>query len=118
MEQNLKDFIIQKLGELMSAPSCCAEAKLVAQNWIDSVGTDNEKEQTQKLITELEKDIVTIDELITFASSEGGIQVFGEEIAKNIVDHAKEIKEAGAKYYDCPACTSALAIIEKKEEFL
>ena len=118
MEQNLKDFIIQKLDELISASSCCAEAKLVAQNWIDSVGTDDKKEQTQKLITELEKDIVTIDELITFVSSEGGIQVFGEEMAKNIVAHAKQIKEAGGKYCDCPACTSELAIIEKKDELL
>ena len=40
MTQNVKDFTIQKVKELMSASSCCAEAKQAAQNWLDALGTD------------------------------------------------------------------------------
>ena len=70
----------------------------------------------QKLIAELEADIVTIDGLIAFAGSEMGAQVFGAEKAKEVLAHAKEIKEAGAKYCDCPACAACQAILEKKDE--
>lgn len=59
-----------------------------------------------------------IDGLIGFASSDAGIKYFGEDTAKGIVAHGKEIKAAGAKYCDCPACAAVAAILEKKEDML
>ncbi|MEY8338233.1 molecular chaperone Hsp90 [Lachnospiraceae bacterium 62-35] len=115
MDKNVKDFVIQRVKELMNAPSCCEEAKTAAQNWLDAVGTEDEAEQTQKLIAELEMDIMPVDGLIAFASSEAGVHVFGEEMAKNVAAHGQEIKAAGATYCDCPACTAAAAILEKKD---
>lgn len=56
--------------------------------------------------------------LDAFAGSEAGIQVFGEEKAKQVVAHAQEIKADGAVYCDCPACMAVAAILEKKEELL
>ena len=56
--------------------------------------------------------------LIAFAGSEAGVGVFGAELAKNILAHAKEIKAAGAEYCDCPACAACKAILDKKEELL
>lgn len=59
-----------------------------------------------------------LEGLIAFAGSDMGAQVFGEEGAKNILNHAKERKEAGEKYCDCPACAACEALLEKKVEIL
>jgi hypothetical protein len=118
MNQNVKDYVTEKVKELMNAPSCCAEAKAAAQSWLDASGTAQEAEQTENLIKELEMDLVPIDGLIAFANSEAGAKVFGEDTAKNVAAHAIEIKAAGAKYCDCPACAAVAAILEKKDELL
>lgn len=118
MNQNEKDYVIEKVNDLINAPSCCADAKEAAQNWLDAIGTDQEAAQAKNLIAELEMDIMPIDGLIAFAESEAGAKVFGEEMAKNVAAHGKEIKAAGAKYCDCPACTAVAAILEKKDAIL
>ena len=59
-----------------------------------------------------------IDGLISFASSDMGAQVFGADGAKKILAHAEEIKAAGAKYCDCPACAACEALLNKKSEIL
>ena len=42
------------------------------------------------------------------------LKCLGAEQAKQVAAHAAEIKAAGAKYCDCPACAAAEAILEKK----
>ena len=74
--------------------------------------------RNQKYIDELEADIMPIDNLISFAGSEAGAALFGADTAANIAVHAKEIKAAGAKFCDCPACAAVEAILEKKEDIL
>ncbi|MCI6466755.1 MAG: molecular chaperone Hsp90 [Faecalicatena sp.] len=118
MSENAKEFVVEKVKELMNAASCCADAKAVAQSWLDALGTENEAEAAKNLIAELEEDIMPIDGLIAFADSEAGAQVFGAEKAKAVASHAKEIKAAGAKYCDCLACAAVEAILEKKEAIL
>lgn len=118
MSQEVLNYVIEKTRELIAAPTCSSETKAAAQKWMDAVGTDKEKEETQKYIEELEADIMPIDMLIGFAESEKGMGYFGAETAATIVSHAKEIKAAGAKYCDCPACTVVAEILEKKEELL
>ncbi len=118
MKQERKDFFVQKVKELMNAHSCCEEAKKIAQNWLNAIGTEKEKEAAEKLIVELEEDIMPIDNLITFSASDLGVEIFGKEMAQNILNHAKEIKAAGAKYCDCDACTAVAEILERKEELL
>ena len=115
MDREVLDFVVKKIHELMDAASCSSEAKAAAQVWLDAVGTDREAAETAKYIAELEADIVTVDGLISFAQSEAGASVFGADNAKNIAAHAREIKAAGAKYCDCPACAAVEAILEKKE---
>lgn len=115
MNKEVLDFVVEKTKELMAAPSCSQEAKDAAQSWLDAVGTDRQEEETKKYIAELEEDIVTVDGLIAFAESEAGDKVFGAN-AGNVAEHAKEIKAAGAKYCDCPACAAVEAILSKKDE--
>ena len=90
MNENIKEFAVQKAKELMNASTCCPEAKAAVQNWLDALGTDREAEQTRTFLAELEMDIVTADGLIAF----------------------------GAAYCDCPACSAVAAILEKKDELL
>ena len=118
MNDNVKEYVIQKVKEMIDAPSCSTEAKTAGNNWINSLGTENEAQETKKLIKELEQDIMPIDMLIDFTASDAGVKLFGKEMAENINQHAKEIKNGGAIYCDCPACAAAAAVLEKKDELI
>lgn len=115
MNKEVLDYVVEKTKELIAAPSCSQEAKDAANAWLDAVGTQKEEEETKKYMTELKEDLVTIDGLIGFAGSEMGEKVFGAEKAKEVKAHAEEIKAAGAKYCDCPACQPVEAILRKME---
>lgn len=118
MDKEVLNYVVEKTHELMNAPSCSSEAKIAAQTWLDAIGSENEAAETKKYINELEEDVLPIDSLIGFVESDDGIRVFGADTAKNIVEHAKEIRSAGEKYCDCPACAAAAAILEKKDTLL
>ncbi|CDC85495.1 putative uncharacterized protein [Erysipelotrichaceae bacterium CAG:64] len=118
MKQELMNAITEKTKELMNSVTCSAEARAAAQTWLDAVGTQRIEEVTQAYMKELEEDIVTIQDLIALAESNQGKQIFGEEKAVQVAEHAKEIKQQGALYCDCPACTAAAYILEKKDELL
>ena len=110
---------IQELTkDLLAAPSACAEVKEAAQNYLDSIGKENEGAAAKTFVTELEEDIMPLDGLIAFAGSDMGAKVFGEEGARNILAHAKDRKAAGEKYCDCPACAACEALLDKKDELL
>lgn len=100
----------EKVQEMISAYSCCAELKEVGQAWLDAVGTDKEADATKNLLAEIEEDVIPIDGLIAFVGSDMGTQIFGAERAASMLAHAKEIKANGALYCDCPACTAALEV--------
>lgn len=102
--------IKEKVHEMITAPSCCAELREVGQAWLDAVGTDKEAAATVALLAEIEEDVGSIDGLIAFAGSEMGTKVFGEEGAANMLAHAKEVKANGGLYCDCAACTAALEV--------
>lgn len=115
MKQEVMNEVVEKTRALMDAPSCCSEAKEAAQRWLDALGTEAEKAQTQRYVQELEEDIISIDALIDFAQSEQGKACFGAEAAA-VAAHAREMKQAGARYCDCPACSIVEAILTRKAE--
>lgn len=104
--------------DLLQAPSACKEIKTAAQNYLDAAGTAGEADAANAYVAELEADIMPIDELISFAGSDMGAKVFGADGAKKILVHAKDIKSAGARYCDCPACAACEALLNKKDEIL
>lgn len=117
MDKKVLDYVVKKTKELMNAPTCSSETKEAAKSWLDAVGTEKEAAETKNYIQELEEDIMPIDNLIGFAESEGGAKVFGDA-AKDVAAHAKEIKAAGSKYCDCPACVVVEEILDRKAEIL
>lgn len=119
MDKKILDYVVGKTNELIDAPTCSKETRESAQAWLAAVGTEKEKEETEKYIAELEGDIMPIDMLISFAESEGGAKVFGgAEAAAGVAEHAKKIKAGGGAYCDCPACVAVGEILEKKEDML
>ena len=118
MDQNVLHEVTEKTKALLEAPTCCATAKEAAQRWLAAIGTAAEKQETARYIAEREADIMPIDQLIGFATSEKGAAYFGAETAARIAAHAQEIKAAGAVYCDCPACALVEQILQKKEQML
>ena len=117
MEKAVLDFVVEKTRALMEAPTCSSETKAAAAAWLDAVGTDREKAETESYIKELEEDIMPVEQLIAFAESDMGAKVFGDN-ARGVAEHGRELKAAGKKYCDCPACAAVEAILAKKEEML
>ena len=113
-----KADIIGKVKDLIAAPSCCAKLKDLAEAWLKAVDTPVEKEMSAKLVAELEEDVQTIDAVIGFFGSEAGRKAVGEEVAASMLAHFKEVKAAGGKWCDCPACKAGRAILDNKELIL
>ncbi|MGX8700077.1 molecular chaperone Hsp90 [Caproiciproducens sp.] len=118
MDQKVLRETVEHTHELMNAPSCSGGAKAAAQDWLDAIGTGREAAETKKYLDELEADVTPLDGLIALAESDIGIQKFGADTAGKIAAHARELKSAGAKYCDCPACSAGAAILEKKDLLL
>ena len=90
----------------------------MAEEWLKAVGTPEEKALSAKLVAELEADVQTIDEVIELFGSETGRKAVGAEAAANMLAHFKEVKAAGGKWCDCPACKAGRAILDNKELIL
>ena len=118
MDKKVLDYVIEKTQELIKAPTCSPETKEAAEKWLNAVGSDMEKDETDFFIKELEADIMPIDNLINFAKSDKGIEYFGADESAGIVKHAEKIKAEGAKFCDCPACMAAADILNKKDDML
>lgn len=97
---------------------CCDELKEAAQAWLDSIGTDKEKEAGKKYVLELQDSIVIVDGMLAFLPTDEAKAKFGEETANKFYEHAKELKAQGVANCDCPACTAASAVLELKDEIL
>ncbi len=113
-----KAEIAEKVKALMEAPSCCAELKAVCEVWLKAAGTAEEKAMSEKLITELEADVQTIDAVIELFGSEAGEKIVGAETAAQMLKHFKEVKAAGGKWCDCPACKIGREILDNKAVLL
>ena len=97
---------------------CCDELKEAAQAWLDSIGTDKEKEAGKKYVLELQDSIVTVDGMLAFLPTDEAKAKFGEETANKFYEHAKDLKIHVVANCDCPACTAASAVLELKDEIL
>ena len=110
------EAMIEKVKALVNVSSCCAEAKEAGNNWLEAVNTEKRDEAAQKLIEEIEEDIIPIDGLIAFAASDAAKKKFGAEGAADLAEHAKQLKADGAAYCDCPACAAVADILADKED--
>ena len=59
-----KAEIIEKVKEVIAAPSCCPEAKAACQAYLDAVGTEGEKTAEKAMIAELKEDVTELVNLM------------------------------------------------------
>lgn len=114
MEKTVLDFVTEKTRALLASPTCCAELRTAAQNWL----IDPSAEMTRRYVAEMEACIMTAEGLLAFAESEAGAKVFGAEDAKKVAAHARSLIAAGARYCDCSACAACAAMLEIKDRML
>lgn len=101
-----KEEIVNKVKEVMNAPSCYSGLKKVCQAYLDAAGTADEEKAAQLLKKELKEDVNSIDHVIPFFESKEGAAFFGADTARNLAKAAHEAKDKGVKYCICPACTA------------
>ena len=113
MDKELFDYTAQKVEELLAAPSSSQTTLEAAQGWKDAIAAGKDADAaTKALLDAIDQHHTTIDELIGFASG-AAKQIMGEEVAAGMLAHALEIKEKGAKYCDCAACTATHELLAK-----
>ena len=113
-----KAEVVEKVKDLIAAPSCYAPLKALAEEWLKAVGTPEEKALSAKLVAELEKDVQKAADCLAFFDSEAGRKAVGEEFAANMAKHFKELVDAGEVWCDCPACKAGRAILDNRELIL
>jgi hypothetical protein len=96
MDKELLDFASTKVDQMLSAPSASEETKRAAQAWKDAIAAGKDADAaTNTLLDAISEHQTTIDDLIAFAGSDTGRQVFGEEGAAKMLAHSQARKEAG-----------------------
>ena len=113
-----RNDVMEKVKELVAASNCYAGLKEKAQKYLDAVGSDGEKDAAKALIEELEADVMSIDDVLVFFESKEGAEFFGTKRAAGLAAHAKEVKAAGGKYCDCPACAPGKTILDNRAAIL
>ncbi len=109
-----KEELMTSVKELTEAGSCNPNLKAAADKWLSA---PDDADAASALIASLKDSVTLIDELIDLTGSEAGIQIFGEEGAKNMNASAKKAKEDGAKYCICPACQIGGKILDNLDAF-
>lgn len=112
-----QNIIIDKTQVLLNT-HCYEGLKTAANEWLEAIGTEEEKKAGEKYVAVLEDSIMDIDIVINLFSSDRGIEKFGADMASQIASHAKEVKAQGAKWCDCPACSAAMEVLKYKEDLL
>lgn len=112
-----QEIIIERTKELLSV-RCDEGLREAAEMWLNAVGTEKEAEASQNYVLALEDAVTDIDTVIDVFQTDMAKEKFGEEMANKILTHAIEIKEKGAKWCDCPACTAGLKVLEHKADLL
>lgn len=93
MTQELKYQIIDKIREMISAPSCCQELKTKADEYLVAVGTTREDKKFRELVDEIKADIIPVDAMVEFMASPQATEKFGEEPQRNSLHTQKSLRQ-------------------------
>ena len=113
-----KQTIIEKVKEIVNAPSCYEGLRKLGEDWLAAVGTDAEKQLSEELIAALKEDLASIDASLAFFHSDKARSIFGAEEAANLAKKAEAFKAAGNKICFCPACQAGEAVLENASVLL
>ena len=112
MERN---DIVELTRELLSVPHCCPELKDAGRAWLEALDTPLEKDAARAFVSELEEDVMKVDDVLAFFASPAAAEHFGAERAAAMAAHMNDLKAGGAVYCDCAACAKGAQILAYKE---
>ena len=113
MNAELLEFTRQKVDELLNAPSSSKDTLAAAKAWKEAIAAGKDDDvATKSLLDVLDRHHTTIDEVVTFASGPAK-DLLGAKVAADMLAHAIERKNKGAKYCDCAACLAAQALLAR-----
>lgn len=114
MDDELFEYVSAKVAEIAAAPSASADTRKACKDFADAIATGADRQEaTDKFADAITVKQTTVDDLIAFAGSETGKQVFGEQGAAATVAHTQERKAAGARWCDCAACRPCHELLTK-----
>lgn len=116
MEQSTFDYIAPRIDILSTSQASTQVTKDAALAWKEAVATDSSdaaiERATEQLLDILEGRPTTIDGVIAFAQGPAK-EMFGEEMAAQILTKQEQRKADGAKWCGCDACTAASEVLAK-----
>ena len=111
-----KEQMLEKTKIIVNAPSCYAELKTAGNDWINSIGKNDENEKYDKYIAMLKDCVSSIDDCLAFSETDMCKQIYGEEGAKQLHENSIKSKEAGVKYCLCDACKNGGEILDSLKQ--
>ena len=108
--------VIEKVKELIAAPSCNPELKEIAGEWLDSIGMPDETEKFNALLGNAEACKTPIDGCIEFLKSDMGKKIYGDK-AETVLKDAENRKAAGEDTCICPACQACKEILKLAKKY-
>ena len=105
-----KQKLIEEVKKLVAAPSCNAELKKVANDYLESVGKENEKEKLDTLLKGAKACMTPIDGCIEFLKSDMGKQIYGDQ-RDAVLKDAENRKSNGEDICICAACQACKSIV-------
>ena len=114
-QKAIRNALADKTRALIAVPHTVPELKEAAQKWLDTMDDgEANAEATKAYIAALEDGLMTVDEIVAFTASPAAAKVFGAQLPQ-FQAHAKELKDSGAQFCDCPACKLAKEILDQKD---
>lgn len=92
-----RDFIVEKVKEVLAAPSCCPELKDAAQKYLAALDTADEKAAGKILIAELEEDVQSIDDTLAFFCSDAAKRFLARRQRRTWRKPREKLKRQGPK---------------------
>lgn len=106
--------IQEKINALLAAPSCCADLKEKANQYLAAEG-EAKKAAAEALVKECEEDICSLEDAHSFFVSDRAAAIMGKAEADRLAAHAEKLMAKGVTTCFCNACKAAQAIIDIKD---
>lgn len=113
-----KQTLIEKVKEIVSAPTCYEGLRKLGEDWLAAVGTAKEKELSKELVAALEEDVQSLDATLAFMKSAEAKDLLGAEEAAKLAKLGEDAKAAGSKICFCPACQAGQAVLDNRSVLL
>ena len=113
----MKKEALDKVKEVVAAPSCFAALKELGEKAIAADGTPEESGAMKAFVVELEKDVQDIGDSLAFFKSDMGREIFGDQV-DGMIEAYEKAQAEGEKTWLCPACQAGRVLLDMKDELV